>query len=119
MLSRQFPKVGRAGRDGKLATCLTLVSAADLPLLRSMIYGGTPSPAAVLGLLRTVFGGQEDECDFNFYDLSQVCNLRTHGCVEVLTVSSHLRFMHQRGDRWSVTLRCMCPCENSSYKEVL
>lgn len=65
-------QVGRAGRDGERATCTTLVSAADLPLLRSMIYGGTPSEGAVRGLLKAVFAGGDDEADFNFYDLSQV-----------------------------------------------
>lgn len=70
-------QVGRAGRDGERATCTTLVSAADLPVLRSMIYGGTPSEAAVRGLLRAVFASGDDEADFNFYDLSQV--LREQG----------------------------------------
>lgn len=65
-------QVGRAGRDGQRATCITLVSSADIPLLRAMIYGGTPSEAAVRGLLRAMFAGQDDEADFNFYDLSQV-----------------------------------------------
>lgn len=65
-------QVGRAGRDGEHATCQTLVSGADLPLLRSIIYGSTPSPAAVRGLLRTVFAGEGDEASFNFYDISQV-----------------------------------------------
>ncbi len=65
-------QVGRAGRDGQRAICTTLVSAADIPLLRAMIYGGTPSDAAVRGLLRAMFAGQDDEADFNFYDLSQV-----------------------------------------------
>ena len=37
-----------------------------------MIYGGTPSEAAVRGLLRAMFAGGDDEADFNFYDLSQV-----------------------------------------------
>lgn len=67
-----FIQVGRAGRDGERATCTTLVSAADLPLLRSMIYGGTPSEEAVRGLLRAMFAGGEDEADFSFYDMSQV-----------------------------------------------
>lgn len=37
-----------------------------------MVYGGTPSEAAVRGLLRAMFAGGDDEADFNFYDLSQV-----------------------------------------------
>lgn len=65
-------QVGRAGRDGNRAVCQTLVSGTDLPLLRSMVYGATPSPAAVSGLLRIVLGSKGDEVDFNFYDLSQV-----------------------------------------------
>lgn len=64
--------MGRAGRDGKHASCTTLVSAADLPLLKAMVYGGTPSEAAVRGLLREVFAGRGDEVSFSFYDLSQV-----------------------------------------------
>ncbi|CAM9160756.1 unnamed protein product [Laminaria digitata] len=80
--------VGRAGRDGRRAFCRTLVSAADLPLLRSMIYGGTPSPAAVRGLLRTVFAGGEAEADFSFYDLSQ--ELDTKDLV-LKTLLAHLQ----------------------------
>ncbi|CAN0440764.1 unnamed protein product, partial [Hapterophycus canaliculatus] len=53
-------QVGRAGRDREHATCTTLVSAADLPMLRSMIYGGTPSESAVRGLLKAVFAGGDD-----------------------------------------------------------
>lgn len=64
--------MGRAGRDGIAASCVTLVSGEDLPLLRSMIHGGTPSPDAVLGLLRVVFGENEDQADFSLYDISQV-----------------------------------------------
>lgn len=41
-----------------------------------MVYGATPSPAAVSGLLRIVFSGKGDEVDFNFYDLSQVIFVR-------------------------------------------
>ena len=66
-----WKQVGRAGRDGKRASCQTLVTGVDLPLLRAMVYGATPSPAAVRGLLRTVLGGEGDEVDFNMYDLSQ------------------------------------------------
>jgi superfamily II DNA helicase RecQ len=48
-------EVGRAGRDGKPALCEVLASPADLPLLRSMIYGNTPSLPAVHSLLQSVF----------------------------------------------------------------
>lgn len=48
-------EVGRAGRDGKPALCEVLASPADLPLLRSMIYGNTPSLPAVHSLLQAVF----------------------------------------------------------------
>ncbi|CAN0471420.1 unnamed protein product [Ascophyllum nodosum] len=69
-------QVGRAGRDGKRASCQTLVTGVDLPLLRAMVYGATPSPAAVRGLLRTVLGGEGDEVDFNMYDLSQALDTK-------------------------------------------
>lgn len=65
-------QVGRAGRDGAPALCETFVARADLPLLRSMIYGSTPSPRAVIGLVNMVFDGDEDEADLNLYDVSQV-----------------------------------------------
>lgn len=83
-------QVGRAGRDGERATCTTLVSAADVPLLRAMVYGGTPSEAAVRGLLQAMFAGGDDEADFNFYDLSQVsgwgCGLNIYICPGEMTM---------------------------------
>ncbi|CAN0060658.1 unnamed protein product [Choristocarpus tenellus] len=51
-----YVQVGRAGRDGAPACCQTLVSTSDLPLLRSLIYGSTPSLDAVRGLLKALFG---------------------------------------------------------------
>ncbi|CAM9499074.1 unnamed protein product [Ectocarpus fasciculatus] len=81
-------QVGRAGRDGELAACTTLVSAADLPVLRSMIYGGTPSEAAVRGLLRAVFASGDDEADFNFYDLSQMLDTKD---LVLKTLVAHLQ----------------------------
>eukprot|EP00752_Nemacystus_decipiens_P008801 g7854.t1 len=81
-------QVGRAGRDGERSTCTTLVSAADVPLLKAMIYGGTPSEAAVRGLLRTIFAGGDDEADFNFYDLSQVLDTRD---LVLKTLVAHLQ----------------------------
>eukprot|EP00903_Cladosiphon_okamuranus_P013126 g12242.t1 len=81
-------QVGRAGRDGERATCTTLVSAADVPLLRAMIYGGTPSEAAVRGLLRAMFAGGDDEADFNFYDLSQVLDTKD---LVLKTLVAHLQ----------------------------
>lgn len=83
-------QVGRAGRDGEAASCLTLVSAADLPILKSFVYGGTPSPAAVLGLLRTVFATVEDQIDFNFYDISQELDTRD---LVLKTLLAHLQIM--------------------------
>ncbi|CAN0374379.1 unnamed protein product [Ectocarpus sp. 12 AP-2014] len=81
-------QVGRAGRDGERASCTTLVSAADLPVLRSMIYGGTPSEAAVRGLLRAVFASGDDEADFNFYDLSQMLDTKD---LVLKTLVAHLQ----------------------------
>lgn len=83
-----------------------------------MIYGGTPSPAAVRGLLRTVFAGSEDEADFNFYDLSQVfVSVVVLACVYVwLHVSAcaclSLRFLG-RGEGGGARSR-QSPCERGT-----
>ncbi|CAM9728329.1 unnamed protein product, partial [Phaeothamnion confervicola] len=47
--------VGRSGRDGRPAVCEALVSPADVPILKALVYGNMPSPAAVAGLLEAVF----------------------------------------------------------------
>lgn len=93
-------QVGRAGRDGNRAVCQTLVSGTDLPLLKSLVYGATPSPAAVSGLLRIVFSGKGDEVDFNFYDISQV-----------IFVQYGFDPPHLSSDSWQ-RLKAETPCRN-------
>ncbi len=62
-------EIGRAGRDGLPAHCEMIVCPADLNALENFVYGDTPSPASVHGLLRDLFGRGE-EFDVSLYDLA-------------------------------------------------
>jgi ATP-dependent DNA helicase RecQ len=48
-------EIGRAGRDGLPATCETFVCLDDLDGLENFIYGDTPSPGSVRGLVDDLF----------------------------------------------------------------
>lgn len=70
-----------------------------------MIYGGTPSEAAVRGLLRAMFAGGDDEADFNFYDLSQVGGRWEECGLKEVTMMSRKR-MTGRGGGEDVAKKC-------------
>jgi ATP-dependent DNA helicase RecQ len=69
--------IGRAGRDGKNASCLAFLGQTDLPLLRSQIIGMTPQRGQILKMVREVFGGNpfpatyDNALYINFYDISR------------------------------------------------
>jgi ATP-dependent DNA helicase RecQ len=68
-------EIGRAGRDGKPATCETFACADDLSTLENFVYGDTPTIDAVAALVREVFSLGE-EFDVSVYDLSREHDLR-------------------------------------------
>ncbi|WP_116474595.1 RecQ family ATP-dependent DNA helicase [Zobellella maritima] len=45
-------EIGRAGRDGHPSTCTLLANKTGLNVLENFVYGDTPEPEAIVGLLR-------------------------------------------------------------------
>ncbi len=74
-LENYAQEIGRAGRDGEASICHSLVCADDLTVLENFIYGDTPDPGAVRGLVDDVFA-QEENFDVSLYDLSSKHDIR-------------------------------------------
>jgi ATP-dependent DNA helicase RecQ len=53
-------EIGRAGRDGLASTCEMFLCAEDLNALENFAFGDTPTPEAVAGMVREVFGLGEE-----------------------------------------------------------
>jgi len=68
-LENYSQEIGRAGRDGELAICHMLVCPDDLNVLENFVYGDTPHPDAVRGLIRDIFA-RGSEFDISLYDLA-------------------------------------------------
>jgi ATP-dependent DNA helicase RecQ len=74
-LENHTQEIGRAGRDGRHATCELLACGDDLTTLENFIHADTPSPRALGNLIGRVLrlGG---EFDISPYDLSVSCDIR-------------------------------------------
>ena len=68
-LENYSQEIGRADRDGEPAICHMLVYSDDLNVLENFVYGDTPAPDAVRGLIRDVFA-HGSEFDVSLYDLA-------------------------------------------------
>ena len=68
-------EIGRAGRDGLPTTCELFACAEDLAVLENYIYGDTPTPGAIAGLLDAVLGRGQD-FDVSIYELSNDHDMR-------------------------------------------
>jgi len=68
-LENYSQEIGRAGRDGEPAICHLLVCPDDLNVLENFVYGDTPRPDAVRGLIRDIFA-RGSEFDISLYDLA-------------------------------------------------
>ncbi|WP_089725998.1 RecQ family ATP-dependent DNA helicase [Candidatus Thiosymbion oneisti] len=68
-LENYSQEIGRAGRDGEPAICHMLVCPDDLNVLENFIYGDTPDPNAVRGLIRDIFA-RGSEFDVSLYELA-------------------------------------------------
>ena len=74
-LENYAQEVGRAGRDGKPATCEMFFCPDDLNVLENFVYGDTPTQLAVAALVDEVFR-QGDDFDVSMYDLSAAHDIR-------------------------------------------
>ncbi len=83
-------EIGRAGRDGLPSICESLVSRADLIVLRNFAYGDTPSRTAIRGLLGEL-ADDEDELQVSLYTLS------SHHDIRILVVRTLLTYLELDG----------------------
>ncbi len=89
-LENYVQEIGRAGRDGLPARCELLACADDLTVLENFIYGDTPTPAALRGLLDRLLR-QGEEFDVSRHDLSSTSDVRP------LVVATVLTYLELRG----------------------
>ena len=83
-LENYAQEVGRAGRDGKPATCEMFFCPDDLNVLENFAYGDTPTQSAVAALVDEVFR-QGDDFDVSIYDLSSTHDIRNTVVRTLLT----------------------------------
>ncbi len=83
-LENYAQEVGRAGRDGKPATCEMFFCPDDLNVLENFAYGDTPTQSAVASLVDEVFS-QGDDFDVSIYDLSNTHDIRNTVVRTLLT----------------------------------
>lgn len=68
-------EIGRAGRDGKPSVCELFACPDDATTLENFVYGDTPDPANLRGLLEELLGGNA-EIDVSVHDLSRRFDIR-------------------------------------------
>lgn len=68
-------EIGRAGRDGLPSVCELLACPDDATTLENFVYGDTPDPISLRGLLDELLGGGS-EIDIALYDLSKRFDMR-------------------------------------------
>lgn len=74
-LENYTQEIGRAGRDGKAATCELIASSDDLRTLSNFTYGDTPQPDSLRSLLRHLLS-QPGTFDISKYELSRAHDIR-------------------------------------------
>ena len=76
-LENYSQEVGRAGRGGQNAECITLANLDDLPVLQNFIYGDTPELNSLCLLLQDIFTPNGDQkWETRHLSLSKKTNIR-------------------------------------------
>jgi ATP-dependent DNA helicase RecQ len=83
-LENYAQEIGRAGRDGRPATCEMFFCPDDLNVLENFAYGDTPTEPAVAGLVAEVLA-QGDDFDLSVYELSNRHDIRNTVARTLLT----------------------------------
>ena len=74
-LENYIQESGRAGRDGKTATCEIIASRKDLVVLENFVFGDTPSPSAIKSLVEHLLL-QGEQFTISKYDLCYSKDIR-------------------------------------------
>jgi ATP-dependent DNA helicase RecQ len=89
-------EIGRAGRDGEPSICELLACRDDVPTLENFVFGDTPTPDAIAGLLDDVFAhSQGDQFDVSEYALSSQHDIRPLVLKTILTYLELDGFLQQ------------------------
>jgi len=70
-------EIGRAGRDGEYANCITLANLDNLTTLENFVYGDTPELASISTVLKEI--AENTHCgrwEFSLFQLSKISNIR-------------------------------------------
>ncbi|TWU63194.1 RecQ family ATP-dependent DNA helicase [Crateriforma conspicua] len=97
-------EIGRAGRDGKPATCEMLLVPEDRVVLENFVYGDTPSRHAV-GRFIDLVAGQADTFHVSHYRLSSESDIRVLVIRTLLTyleLEGHLQATSPRFDSYKI-----------------
>ena len=70
-------EIGRAGRDGKLAHCVTLANLDGLHTVENFVYGDTPEPYSIQSLMDIIINEtQQGEWELQLTPVANQCNIR-------------------------------------------
>lgn len=94
-------EVGRAGRDGRPATCETWLVPEDRVILENFIYGDTPSPQAIDRLVE-VLVGQPAEFYISLYSLSYDTDIRETVLKTILTYLELQGYLESTASRYDL-----------------
>ena len=96
-------EIGRAGRDGEISRCETLLVPGDRITLENFVYGDTPSGPSVRSFINEI-AGQPEEFFISQYSLSYLCDIKplvTKTLLTYLELDGYLESTTPRYDSYS------------------